>query len=191
MSNRNPLDRIFLIGMPGSGKSTVGKALAQVLNWDFFDTDTQIRAKTGVDIPTIFELEGEQGFRRREAEVISQMAEIKHAVIATGGGSILAQENRDCMSACGMVVYLTTPMTTLLRRVKQDKSRPLLATGAIEKNLAQMFERRAPLYKAICNMEVATGNRPARQIALDIQKGIWPEGGPSAGQCSIIATSGA
>jgi len=162
--------------MPGCGKTSVGKALAQLLGWSFIDSDAQIRTSTGVDISTIFELEGEAGFRRRETETIAQLAQVRQSIVATGGGSVLADENRDLMKAEGTVVYLRTPRSTLLRRIRKDKTRPLLRDGNLEAKLDAMLETRTPLYESVCDIRIDTENRVAHQIAQEIVGKILPIG---------------
>ena len=136
---------IFLVGMMGAGKTTVGRALAQKLQLAFADTDKVLVERTGVPVATIFEIEGEAGFRRREAAVLAELSEGDDRVIATGGGAILAAGNREVMRASGTVVYLRARVDYLWERTRHDGSRPLLATADPRATLARLLEERDPL----------------------------------------------
>ena len=127
--------RIFIVGPMASGKSTLGKKLAQTLEIDFLDTDNEIEKKAGAEISWIFEVEGEDGFRERESKALQKSVEKDNVVISTGGGIVTIEENRDLMSAKGKVVYLKTPIEIQLNRTENDKKRPLLSPGSREKTL--------------------------------------------------------
>jgi shikimate kinase len=169
-----PPERIFLIGMPGSGKTTVGRALARQLGWEFSDTDTCIQQNTGVDVSTIFAHEGEAGFRRRETEILQRVVEGRFRVVATGGGAVLAEINRECMKAHGAIVFLHTPRDILLRRVRRDLSRPLLQGEDVAAILDAMLDVRMPIYEALCDLCIEPDGRRAKQVATEIIRHYWP-----------------
>ena len=156
---------IFLVGMMGAGKSTVGKALARSLGREFVDTDREIVERTGVPISTIFEIEGEAGFRRRETAVLANLAMKRGAVIATGGGVVLAEENRRLMHEGGIVVYLHASVDQLHERTRRDTARPLLATGDRRTTLAALLEARDPLYRDAAHLVVESGSSSAGVLA--------------------------
>lgn len=151
--NRN----IFLIGLMGAGKTTVGKRLAQELALPFYDSDHFICEKTGVSIPTIFELEGEQGFRDREACAIEELTRPEGIVLATGGGAVLREENRRCLGERGCVIYLHAPPEVLLERTRYDKSRPLLQVENPLAKLQELYEVRDPVYRAVAHVVIEGG----------------------------------
>lgn len=159
---------VFLIGPMGAGKSTIGRHLADLLHKDFLDSDLEIERRTGVSIPLIFEIEGEAGFRRREAAVIEELTAHPDAVLATGGGAVLAESNRDILHARGTVVYLEAPLETLLARTHRDKNRPLLQDGDRRKKLEEILRVRDPLYRATAHLIVATDHRAPAVIAQEI-----------------------
>src|SRR5690242_15910805 len=147
---------VFLIGPMGSGKTAVGKHLAKALNLEFIDADAEIERRTGVNIPYIFEKEGEAGFREREKEVIAALTARHNVVIATGGGAVLLPENREQLAARGCVVYLKTSIAQQLERTRHSKQRPLLNNVDPEAKLRSLQEQRAPLYESIANITVPT-----------------------------------
>lgn len=138
----------------GAGKTTVGKALARRLGWRFFDSDHEIEARTGVGIPTIFEIEGEAGFRRRESQVLQELAELRGIVLATGGGIVLAPENRQCLRANGLVVFLDVPPAQLYERTRHDRKRPLLQVADPLQRLRDLYNERLPLYRETADLVV-------------------------------------
>ncbi|QJR13239.1 shikimate kinase [Usitatibacter palustris] len=156
---------IFLIGMMGAGKTTVGRALAKRLGLPFIDTDRALVERTGAPIATIFDLEGEGGFRRRESAMLAEVSQGEDAVVATGGGAVLAEENREVMRAHGTVVYLRARLEFLWDRTKRDTNRPLLATADPRATLAQILEHREPLYLACAHLIVDTGTQSAATLA--------------------------
>ena len=156
---------IILIGLMGSGKTTVGRALAKKLNKRFIDTDHEIEARTGASIPLIFEIEGEESFRQREAEVIRDLTALDGIVLATGGGAILRAENRERLKACGNVVFLRANINSILQRTSHDKNRPLLQTADPRKKLEEMSRIREPLYLEIADIVIETG-RPNVQSMM-------------------------
>ena len=159
---------VFLIGPMGSGKSAVGKYLARLLGLRFFDSDTEIERRTGVDIPYIFDREGESGFRQREREAIELLTAMQGIVLATGGGAILLPENRRVLADRGFVVYLETSVGQQAERVKQGRTRPLLANVDTLTKLEQLMEERVPLYKDIADAVVSTDGRRVRTVAEEI-----------------------
>jgi shikimate kinase len=152
---------IFLVGMMGAGKTTLGKALAQRLAREFIDTDRVLVERTGVPVATVFEIEGEEGFRRRESGVLAELASRADCVVATGGGAILAEENRRVMHAAGTVIYLRARLESLWERTRHDTSRPLLATPDPRATLARLLEERDPLYREAAHLVVETGSQSA------------------------------
>jgi shikimate kinase len=156
---------IFLVGMMGAGKTTLGKALAQRLRREFFDTDRVLVERTGVPVATIFEIEGEPGFRRREAYALAELAHRNDCVIATGGGIVLSAENREVMRASGTVVYLRARLESLWERTRHDTSRPLLSTPDPRGTLATLLEERDSLYRAAAHLVVDTGSQSASTLA--------------------------
>lgn len=165
---RRPIN-LFLIGPMGAGKSTIGRHLARELKLDFYDTDQEIEARTGADIAWIYDVEGEEGFRRREANVIDELTQKNHIVLATGGGAILTPDNRNRLAARGAVVYLKTSVEQQVARTARDKRRPSLQDNDIpEETLQQMFEEREPLYQEIADIIVETDGRTVRSVANDV-----------------------
>jgi len=160
--------RIFLVGPMGAGKSTVGRELARRLGCAFIDTDAEIEKRTGADIPWIFEIEGEQGFRDREAQVVKDTCDTPDVVIATGGGAILRQENRDCMRDNGFVVYLAATVKEQVRRTGKEGARPLLAGKNRAEVLTELMAIREPLYRGVAHLELATRGSSARRLAEKI-----------------------
>jgi shikimate kinase len=159
---------IFLVGPMGSGKSAVGKYLARLLGLPFYDSDVELERRTGVDIPFIFEKEGEAGFRQRERETIEALTSMDRIVLATGGGAILLPENRRMLAERGRVIYLQTSVAQQAERIRQGRARPLLSNVDPEVKLGQLMEMRAPLYAEIADITVMTDNRKVRYVAEDI-----------------------
>lgn len=160
--------RIFLIGPMGAGKTTIGKRLAQMLDLPFVDSDQMIEQRTGAGIPLIFDVEGEAGFRRREAAVIDELTRRERIVLATGGGAVTAAEVRRYLRERGTVVYLETSVDRQLERTRKDKNRPLLRVDDPRARLSSLFEQRQPLYREIAHMVVATDHGNARAILMEI-----------------------
>ncbi len=159
---------IFLIGPMGSGKTTVGRALARVLGKAFFDSDQVIEERTGVRVCVIFEIEGEQGFRRREKRVIDDLTLKKDIVLATGGGSILDAENRGHLLRRGFVVYLKAPVEKLLERSTRDRYRPLLQTENPRETLEALVRKREPIYRDTADLIINTDERSVKQVVDEI-----------------------
>ena len=160
---------IILVGLMGSGKTSVGKVLARLLGKSFVDSDHEIERATGVRIPVIFEIEGETGFRARERRMIDQLVARDNLLLATGGGAVLSRENRDTLHANGTVIYLRAPVKSLLKRTQRDRSRPLLQVADPAAKLAELFEQRDPLYREVAHLTVDTGNQSVRSLAGQIE----------------------
>jgi shikimate kinase len=164
MSHRN----IILIGPMGSGKSTIGNIIARRLHREFQDSDHFIEKRTGVDIARIFDVEGEQGFRDRETNALNELLGENNRVIATGGGSVLRQENQQLLKQTGYIVFLDTSVNQQLQRLRRDKKRPLLQTENPRERLETLFEERRPIYLDLADLAVKTDKRMARRLAADI-----------------------
>jgi shikimate kinase len=143
--------------MMGAGKTTIGKKLAKALNVEFSDLDHVIEKNTGVSIPTIFEIEGEKGFRQREEQTLTWLASMPKLIIATGGGAVLSPINRARLAATGLVIYLHAPPELLYSRTKNDKGRPLLQVENPLGRIRSLAERRDPLYREIADIVIETG----------------------------------
>lgn len=159
---------IFLIGPMGAGKTTVGRLLAKSVGLGFIDSDKEIERRTGVSIPMIFEYEGEAGFRKREADVLADLTQMSAIVLATGGGSILLPENRECLRSRGFVVYLHCPIEKQLERTQKDSNRPLLKTENPRQKLAELFAVREPIYRKLADVVVDTGQCSSRRTIRQI-----------------------
>ena len=159
---------IFLVGPMGAGKSTIGRHLADELHLDFFDSDQEIERRTGADIAWIFALEGEDGFRKREENVINDLTDKQGIVLATGGGSIVTKAVRNRLSARGIVVYLQTTIDKQVARTQRDKRRPLLQNEDPEQVLRDLAEMRNPLYEEVADYIVDTDDQSARAVANQI-----------------------
>ncbi|MCP4076122.1 MAG: shikimate kinase AroK [Gammaproteobacteria bacterium] len=163
MSDQN----IILIGPMGSGKSTIGQLIASRLNRDFFDSDYYIEEKTGVNIPTIFDIEGEDGFRARETKALEELTNRKKLVIATGGGSVMREENRHIL-ADGFIIFLDTSVNQQMARLRNDKKRPLLQTDNPREKLEKLFAERKPVYAELADLRIKTDRKFARKVAAEI-----------------------
>ncbi|HAU92109.1 MAG: shikimate kinase AroK [Pseudomonadota bacterium] len=159
---------IFLVGPMGAGKSTIGRHLADELHLEFFDSDQEIERRSGADITWIFDLEGEDGFRKREENVINDLTDKQGIVLATGGGSIMTKAVRNRLSARGIVVYLQTTIDKQVARTQRDKRRPLLQKDDPEKVLRDLAELRNPLYEEVADYVVETDDQSARAVANQI-----------------------
>lgn len=165
---------IFLVGMMGAGKTTLGKSLARRLERRFIDTDKLLVERTGAPVATIFELEGEAGFRRRESALIQELAHEEACVVATGGGAILDPANRQAMRDCGTVVYLRARVEHLWERTRHDTSRPLLANDDPKGTLARLLAERDPLYREAAHVIVDTGSQSAATILQRVLSALQP-----------------
>jgi shikimate kinase len=167
---------IFLVGMMGAGKTTVGRLLARRLKLRFVDSDREIESRCGVKIPVIFEIEGETGFRARESAAIEALAALPGIVLATGGGVVLAERNRRCLAEHGTVVYLRAKPEDLYERVRHDRNRPLLAGGDPLAKLRELHEQRDPLYRSVADVVLETGTQSVQALArqlLDRLEAEW------------------
>lgn len=161
-------DNIFLIGPMGSGKTTIGRQLAALLKKRFIDADHEIEMRTGVSIPTIFDIEGEASFRAREAAVIDELSRGRDIVLATGGGAVLRLENRAALAERGIVVYLQADPETLFERTRRDRNRPLLQTADPRGKIIELMRAREPLYLELADIVMETGQRSPASVARDI-----------------------
>ena len=162
---------LFLTGPMGAGKSTIGRQLAKQLGRPFHDSDHEIESRTGVDIPLIFELEGEAGFRKRETTVIDELTRLPNIVLATGGGAILDPANREHLKTRGQVIYLHTSVNHQLKRTRKDRNRPLLQTDNPRKKLEELMSVRDPLYREIAGIVIDTDGMRVRDVVkIIIQK---------------------
>ena len=162
------LHRVFLIGPMGAGKTTIGKYLAQQLKLTFADTDTEIEARTGADIPWIFDMEGEEGFRNREQQVVAEMTEWDNVLLATGGGVVVRPDNRRVLGARGFVVYLYASVDEQARRTHRDRRRPLLQTDDPKQVLRSLMTERDPLYREIADHIIDTDGCSPRSVAQQL-----------------------
>ena len=166
---------IFLIGPMGAGKSTIGRQLAQMLGMEFMDSDSVIEERAGADIDWIFDVEGEVGFRKREERIINELTQGQGVVLSTGGGSILSKENRNVLSARGIVIYLETTVDKQFERTQRDKKRPqrdkkrpLLQNDDPRKTLEELAKIRNPLYEEIADITLQTDDQAAKLVATNI-----------------------
>ncbi len=169
---------LFLIGPMGSGKSAVGRALARLLKLRFIDSDTDIEARTGVDIPFIFEKEGEAGFRAREREAIERLTRLDGIVLATGGGAVIDPDNRRALAERGTVVYLATSVREQLARTRHTQHRPLLRDADPGRKLQELMAARAAWYAEIADLTVTTDGRKVASVAAEIHAAL--RGTPAA-----------
>lgn len=166
------LPNLFLIGPMGAGKSTIGRLLAVELSREFIDSDHEIQARCGADIPWIFDVEGEAGFRERERQMIDELTRRGELVLATGGGAVLREDNRRALRERGTVIYLYTTVEQQLKRTAKDRNRPLLQADDPEKVLRDMFVRRDPLYRATADLLVRTDRRGPRSVVNEILRRV-------------------
>ena len=161
-------DNIYLIGLMGAGKTTIGRQLAKALQVPFYDSDKAIEEQTGVDIPTIFEYEGEEGFRAREQNMIAELTQIDGIVLATGGGAILRAANRKALTENGFVVYLQCSVDKILQRTKRDTQRPLLNTENPRARIEKLFSEREPDYLSCADFKIETSSMQSKTVVQNI-----------------------
>lgn len=161
-------ENIILVGPMGVGKTTIGSHLARKLKYDFVDSDTEIEKRTGVSISLIFDIEGEEGFRKREAQMIGELTERRHIVLSTGGGSVLDETSRQNLRSKGYVVYLKASVDILHERLKKSRNRPLMETDDKQKVIEDLLAEREPLYLAVADVTIVTDGRSAQDVAREI-----------------------
>lgn len=166
-SNTN---NIFLVGPMGAGKSTIGRKLAKKLKLSFYDSDTEIEQHTGANISLIFDIEGEEGFRKRESKIIDELTGLSNIVLATGGGVVLSSENREILSNRGFVIYLKAKLEQILKRTAKDQKRPLLQTGDPEAQLQKILTEREPYYEEVADLIIQSDGRTVKNIVDEICK---------------------
>lgn len=159
---------VFLVGPMGAGKSTIGRLLATELGFNFRDSDRVIEERTGADIPWIFDMEGEEGFRERESAVLQELASEQDTVVATGGGIVLREKNRNLMKSVGFVCYLTASIEQLVERTARDKKRPLLQVENPRQKIIDLLALRDPLYQATADFVINTDRRSPKAVAQEI-----------------------
>lgn len=165
-------DNIFLVGLMGAGKSTIGRQLARELDKQFRDSDSEIEKRTGVSIDVIFDIEGEQGFRRRETGVLRELVEEQGIVLATGGGAVLASENRQLLSDNGVIIYLKATAAHLAGRVRLDRRRPLLQSGDKLAKIGELLRAREPVYQQLADMVIETNNKSVPRVVKEISRTV-------------------
>jgi shikimate kinase len=173
---------VYLIGPMGSGKTTIGRQTAELLELQFFDCDAELELRTGVSVSIIFDIEGEEGFRERETRLLEELSVQKNCLIATGGGSILRRENRKIMRRSGLVVYLQTSVAQQLARLRLDKQRPLLQDGDRERRLTALAAVRDPIYESASDFTFPSQNRSVPLAAKRLSRAIlsyWNEPRPT------------
>ncbi len=163
-------ENIFLVGLMGAGKTSVGRMLAKRMHKIFYDADAEIERATGVTIPVIFDIEGEPGFRAREEKMIEKLTAMRGIVLATGGGAVLSMANREKLKQHGCVIYLRAAPEDLWRRTRRDRNRPLLRTANPLAKLRELHAQRDPLYSAVANLVVDTGAQSVGTLTAQIQK---------------------
>ena len=161
-------NNIFLVGPMGAGKTSVGRQLAKAMDCEFLDSDREIETRTGVNIPTIFDIEGEAGFRKRELHMIDELTQHEGLVLATGGGAILASENREWLQQRGTVVYLSASADQLYKRTRRDRNRPLLQTDNPRQRIVELLEIRDPLYRETADITLDTDGHSVRWVVDQI-----------------------
>lgn len=161
---------IFLVGPMGVGKTTIGRQLAERLALTFIDSDREIEERTGVEIPLIFEYEGEAGFRKREKAIIAELTELNNIILSTGGGVVLDADNRQYLQSRGHVIYLHASVDKLLERTAHNRNRPLLQTDNPLERLEKIMSERHSLYNAVADVTIETGHRTIRQVVKAVLK---------------------
>ena len=169
------LNNIILIGPMGAGKTTIGRQIARVFDFDFFDSDREIEERTGASIPLIFELEGEDGFRKREQDIIADLTKKKQIVLATGGGAVLRAANREALKASGTIVYLCASLDDLMERTSKDKNRPLLQTENPRAKLQSILTERDPIYRQLADIILETNKMTVHTAVRKLEELISAE----------------
>ena len=171
------LRNVFIVGPMGAGKTTVGKLLADELGLEFLDSDKEIEDRTGADIGWIFDVEGETGFRKREAAMIDELTARSGVLVATGGGAVLLEENRKRLVSRGTVIYLNAPLEQQIERTSRDRTRPLLRDGEPGDVLAALQEDRGPLYQEVADFTFTADRRSAKALAQEIARALEQKSG--------------
>ena len=166
---------IILIGPMGAGKTTIGRQIARVFDFDFYDSDREIEQRTGASIPLIFELEGEEGFRKREQDIIAELTRKKKIVLATGGGAVLREANQKALKSSGTVVYLCASLDDLLERTSKDKNRPLLQTANPREKLQSIITERDPIYRQLADIILETNKMTVHTAVKRLEELISAE----------------
>ncbi len=159
---------LILVGMMGSGKTTMGRALSKHLGKVFVDSDEEIQHRTGVTIPHIFDVEGEAGFRMRESAAIAELVKRENLVLATGGGAVLAEQNRLAMQQNGIVIYLKASVHDLWQRTRHDRNRPLLQTGDPHAKLTELYQQRDAFYQQVADIVIQSGKQSVHTLMLHV-----------------------
>jgi shikimate kinase len=167
-----PRPLIILVGMMGAGKTTIGREYARRHGYDFLDCDQELEARLGVSVATIFEIEGEAGFRRRESALLEELSQREGLVLATGGGVVMAEENRAMLKAHGIVIYLNVPTKVLWERTRHDKSRPLLQVPNPREKIENLFKLRDPLYREVADIVVDGGRGNPGGMVRQIEQAV-------------------
>ncbi|OGS80422.1 MAG: shikimate kinase [Gallionellales bacterium GWA2_55_18] len=163
---------LILVGMMGSGKTTMGRALSKHLGKIFIDSDEEMQKRTGVTIPHIFDIEGEEGFRQREGAIIRDLAARDNMVLATGGGAVLSEQNREMLQQNGIVIYLMANVHDLWLRTRHDRNRPLLQTADPHAKLTELFQQRDPLYRQVADIIIQSGKQSAHTLMLHLENEV-------------------
>ncbi len=163
------MNNIILIGPMGAGKTTIGRQIAKVFSYDFYDSDREIEERTGASIPLIFDLEGEEGFRKREQNIITDLCTKQHIVLATGGGAILRKTNQDSLKRSGIVVYLSADIDDLLERTAKDKNRPLLQADNPKAILKKILIEREPIYRQLADIILTTNKMTVHTAVKELE----------------------
>lgn len=173
----NAKNNIYLVGMPGAGKTTVGRQLARRMQRSFIDADHEIEARTGVRIPLIFDIEGEQGFRDRESKVIAELAAESNLIVATGGGAVLRPQNRAALKQGGTVVYLHVAPRLLYERTRLDPNRPLLQVADPMSKIEELFAQRDPLYREVADIVVNSIGGSISHLVKQVENAVSSKAG--------------
>ena len=167
---------IYLVGLMAVGKTTVGRLLAESLHMEFCDSDHAIEERAGAETAWIFDVEGEDGFRDREEQVIDELTQKANLVLATGGGAVLRAANRQALSSRGVVLHLDSPLDRLVERTRKDKRRPLLQKGNVRETLASLMQERAPLYAEVRDYRFVTDRQSPKVLARKIEAQLREDG---------------
>ena len=163
------MNNIILIGPMGAGKTTIGRQIAKVFCYDFYDSDREIEERTGASIPLIFDLEGEEGFRKRESNIIDELCRKSKIVLATGGGAILWKQNQNILKRSGTIVYLCADVDDLLDRTSKDKNRPLLQTTDPKATLKKILTERDPIYRDLADIILTTNKMTVHAAVNELE----------------------